>query len=355
MSALETSQAELNIAFDHQSEPTARESLYALATENLYFNIALVIFLPLGFLSDLLHWGDIPTFFLNMIAIVALAKMLDLATDQLSHKLGQTLGALVNASFGNAVELIVGIMALREGLTTVVQASLLGSVLSNLLLVLGFCFFLGGLKFQTQKFSLGSANINASMLGLTMVMFLLPTALKFTLPDTEETQKKLLLFSRGSAFGLLAIYVAFLIFQLKTHKYIFISGEDEEELEETIVSFPIAAGALVVTTVLIGFSAEFLVGSIDGISTKLGISQTFIGLIVLPVSGFVLNSQIVGNAAEHVTAVFASLRNKQDLAIGVALGSSLQISILVTPLLVLIGWIINVPLTISFPVLCLSL
>ncbi|KAJ3306723.1 hypothetical protein HDV03_004354 [Kappamyces sp. JEL0829] len=330
------------MALNDHAEPTVRESLWALATENLYFNIALVIFLPLGFLSEFLHWGDIPTFLLNMVAIVALAKMLDLATEQLSHKLGQTLGALVNASFGNAVELIVGIMALREGLVGVVQSSLLGSVLSNLLLVLGFCFFFGGLKYKTQKFSLGAANINASLLGLTMVMFLLPTALQWNLGKDGEAENKVLLFSRGASLMLLLIYIAFMVFQLKTHTHVFLSeGSEDDEEEETLVNMPCAIGALIITTVLIGFSAEYLVGSIEGISAKLHLSETFIGLIVLP---------IVGNAAEHVTAVYASLRNKQDLAIGVSLGSSLQISIFVTPLLVLIGWMINVPLTIAFPV-----
>jgi Ca2+:H+ antiporter len=229
--------------------------------------------------------------------------LLDIATDQLSRKLGQTLGALLNASFGNAVELIVTIMALREGLTTVVQSSLLGSVLSNLLLVLGACFYLGGLKYSSQTFNLKAANVNASLLGVTMIAFMLPAAIRTKNTDGDEL--KILHFSRGISVLLLIIYIAFMLFQLRTHSHFF-AAEDDSEEEETTVNVPVAIGALVTATILIGISAEFLVGSIEGISKSWDISETFIGLILIP---------IVGNAAEHVSAVGAAIRNKVILAI----------------------------------------
>lgn len=287
-----------------------------------------------------------------MASIIALAKMLDLATDQLSQRMGQTLGALLNASFGNAVEVIVGVMALRKGLVTVVQASLLGSVLSNLLLVLGFSFFVGGLKYSTQSFSISAglqydsspANINASLLSLSMIGFLLPAALghSSSVAVLAVSPEKILMFSRGTSVLLLLTYIAYLVFQLKTHPHFFKPAiEAEEEEEHPIVNVKIAVGTLIVSTVLIGISAEMLVSSIEGIGRIWGLSDTFIGLIILPV---------VGNAAEHVTAVYASLRNKMDLSIGVSLGSSLQISIFVTPLLVLVGWVMNVPLSLDFPI-----
>ena len=144
----------------------------------------------------------------------------------------------------------------------------------------------------------------------------------------------------GTAVGLLAIYFAFIYFQLFTHSHIFAS-EGEEDDGESEVNTKVSIMALVVSTLLIGISAEFLVGSIEGLSKEYGLSETFVGLIILP---------IVGNAAEHVTAVFAAMRNQMDLAIGVSLGSSLQIAIFVTPFLVLVGWGTGNPLTLAFPI-----
>jgi Ca2+:H+ antiporter len=269
------------------TDPDFKDSLKALCNTNLYFNIVIAIFFPLGILAGSIGWSDSITFITNMVAIIGLAKMLDLTTEQLSLRLGQTLGALVNASFGNAVELIVSIMALREGLVVVVQSSLLGSILSNLLFVLGFCFYMGGLKYTTQKFSNGAANVSSSLLAITILVFLLPAAFGFQLPDSPENATKQLYFSHGTSVLMLVIYIAFLYFQLSTHKHLFVS-EVEEEDEVLLISIPVASSALVIATVLIGVSAEFLVGSIEGISHEFGLSQTFIGMIILP---------IIGNAA----------------------------------------------------------
>jgi len=319
------------------SEPTTLESLQHLVQKNKFFNLLILICLPLGLMSEFMQWGDTPTFLFNMTAIIGLAKVLDLATDQLSNKLGQTMGALLNASFGNAVEVIVSIMALREGLTSVVQASLLGSVLSNLLLVLGLCFFMGGLRYSTQKFNAKGADINSSLLGVSLIAFILPAAM-----DREHNHpEKILDFSHGIAVLLLIIYLAFMMFQLRTHTHFFSAHvpEDPEELEESNMSMQVALGALLGSTIVIGICAEYLVSSIEGISKQWNISETFIGLILLP---------IVGNAAEHASAVSAAMRNKMDLAVGVSLGSSLQISLFVTPLLVIIAWIMDTPLDLAF-------
>jgi Ca2+:H+ antiporter len=177
---------------------------------------------------------------------------------------------------------------------------------------------------------------------LTVLGFLLPAAFAFQLSPGPETTKKVLSFSRGTAIFMLITYGAFMYFQMVTHPNLFISqSEEEEEEEELIVNIPTACVALVVSTCLVGLCAEFLVGSIEGITHKWNISETFVGMILIP---------IVGNAAEHVTAVFAAMRNQMDLAIGVSLGSSLQISVFVTPLLVVIGWIIGQPLGMDFPI-----
>lgn len=326
-------------------EPTLHESLVAVATTNLYFNIALAICVPLGIIAGAARWSDSAIFIINMIGIIALAKMLDLATDQLSGRLGQALSALLNASFGNAVELIVGIIALKDGELVVVQSSLVGSILSNLLLVLGLCFFLGGLKFKTQSFNSKAAGTGASIFILSLFGFMLPAI--FALQETDGMHRDLQL-SRGTAVLLVVTYVAFLIFQLITHKNFYAStvsltaDESEEEEEQPLMTMNVAIGVLVGSTVLVGICAEYLVSSLEGISESWGLSKVFIGMIILPV---------IGNAAEHVSAIYAALRGKMDLAIGVALGSSLQISIFVTPLLVIIGWIINQPLTLNFPII----
>ncbi|KAJ2993172.1 hypothetical protein HDV02_002612, partial [Globomyces sp. JEL0801] len=297
------------------NEPTFSQSMKSLIYTNKWFNLILLIFLPLGLLSSVLRWSETSVFILNFIAIICLAKMLDLTTDQLSKRLGQTLGSLINASFGNA---IVGILALNKGLVTVVQSSLIGSILSNLLLVLGFCLFMGGLKYPNQTFNAKAANVDSSLLLLTMLGFLLPAAFQFHLDyaKDENSALKQLAFSHATSIALLIAYISFLLFQLVTHASVFESAEDEDE-EPMSMSVMVATSALLISTILIGISAEFLVDSIEGISKDWGLSEAFIGLILLP---------IVGNAAEHVTAVFSAMRNKMDLAIGVSLGSSLQIS-----------------------------
>ncbi|KAI8925624.1 Sodium/calcium exchanger protein-domain-containing protein [Entophlyctis helioformis] len=352
--------------------PTLASSLKEVATRNLWFNL-LLAFVPLGILAGNLGWGDTATFAINFIAIMPLAKMLDLATDELSKKVGQAIGALINASFGNAVELILGVLALRQGLLGVVQSSLLGSILSNLLFVLGFCFFLGGLFNKTQRFSAKAANTAATLLAVTILGFLLPAAFSIAIDNHRDkeggaTDPRMVAVSHATAILLLIAYVAFLVFQLVTHTHIYKSpqdqahdahdaespilaaehghagahaaAEEDDEEEEELLTTAVAVGVLVVSAAIIGICAEYLVSSIEGISVQWGISETFIGLIILP---------IVGNAAEHITAVFASMRNKNDLAIGVALGSSMQIALFVTPVLVIAGWIMGTPLTLNFP------
>ncbi|KAJ3137672.1 hypothetical protein HK100_000445 [Physocladia obscura] len=322
---------------------------------------------------DLPPASDIATFCLNCLAIIPLAKVLDYTTDQLSMRVGETIGGLLNATFGNAVELIVGVIALKQGLLRVLQASIIGSILSNLLLVLGFCFFLGSLRKPTvdqkangekgivvknlyQSFNLDHANVTTGLLTVVFLGFMVPAAFSAQGGSEDST----LHLSRGTAVMLLVTYVAFLIFQmytnpeglqvtprnLKSAKITSSHAETEEEEEEEDEEVPdiltsIAFFGLIGATCLIGVCAEFLVDSLDGLSSEAGISHTFIGIIILP---------IVGNAAEHVTAVSSAMRNKMDLVIGVAVGSSMQVALLVAPILVLLGWIIGQPLTLDFEI-----
>lgn len=295
----------------------------------------LLIFVPLGIVSEIVHFPALATFLLNFFAIIPLAKLLGTATEEIAAKTSQTLGGLLNATFGNAVELIISIIALKQGLTRVVQASLLGSILSNLLLVLGFCFLFGGYYHSEQHFNVTAAQTSSSLMTLAVMSMLIPAAY---VASTDQIEAILPL-SHATAAVLLLIYVLYLIFQLKTHSHLYNDGNSEDEEEEQFLSMPVALVVLIIVTVFVSICAEFLVGSLEPVAISSGLSQTFIGLVLLP---------IVGNAAEHVTAVTVAMKNKMNLAIGVAVGSSMQIALFVTPFLVIVGWAINVPLSLYF-------
>lgn len=308
----------------------------------------IMFFVPLGLVSGYINSSPSWVFTLNFMAIIPLAASLTFATEQLSNEVGSTLGGLLNATLGNAVELIVSIIALRKGQVRIVQASMLGSLLSNLLLVLGFCFLFGGMNRIQQKFNQTAAQTMSSLLTISCASLLVPAAFRAVLPSQNENEnilidKKLLELSRSTSILLLLVYVLFLIFQLKTHREMFEQQNEatEDAVEHRIHSLSIKSSLifLIINTILVSICADFLVGSIDSIVEKSGLSKTFIGLIVIP---------IVGNAAEHVTSVIVAMKNKMDLALGVAIGSSLQISLFVTPFMVLVGWLIDVPMTLNF-------
>ena len=219
---------------------------------------------------------------------------------------------------------------------------MLGSILSNILLVLGCCFLAGGIKYPQQTFNSVVASTMSSLMVVSTASLIIPATLYALMRNSaSNSDDTLLILSHGTAVILLVLYVLYLFFQLKTHKDLF-DDEDEQdgEQEEGRVLSPPAAGiALVIVTVLVAICAEYLVDSIDSIVETAHISKTFIGLVLLP---------IVGNAAEHVTAVVVAMKDKMDLAIGVAIGSSMQIALLVTPFLVILGWIMNRPMTLHF-------
>lgn len=239
-------------------------------------------------------------------------------------------------------------MALRNHEIRIVQASMLGSILSNILLVLGCCFLVGGLSRHEQLFNSTMASTMSSLMAVASASLIIPATLFAAISgaDTDESPKSsILILSRGTAIILLVLYVIYLFFQLRSHSDLFEEVQNDaetptdEEEEEHLLS-PIAAGiVLVVVTIAVAKCADYLVDSIDAIVERTGVSKTFIGLILIP---------IVGNAAEHVTAVVVAYKNKMDLAIGVAIGSSLQIALFVTPFLVILGWIMGVEMTLHF-------
>lgn len=323
----------------------------------------LLVFVPLGLISGSLGWGYTSTFWLNFCAIVPLALILAFATEQLAEHVGETVGGLLNATFGNAVELIVLIIALKDNQVRIVQALMLGLILSNLLLVLGCCFIAGGLTRVQQTFNQTVAQTMLSLMALATAGLLIPAAFHASMPPGKSGSKfpvpgsgddLILRLLRGVSIILLVTYGLYLVFQLKTHRSLF---EDQgQEADDNIISAIPNTNAsyengqsqlsvwsslavLVSCTVLVLFLADLLVGLIDGIVEQLGLSKTFIGLIVIP---------IVGNAAEHATAIVVAMKDKMDLAIGVAVGLSLQIAIFVTPFMVLVGWAIDVPMLLYF-------
>ncbi|KAI5290923.1 hypothetical protein KEM54_000024 [Ascosphaera aggregata] len=344
---------------------------YATLASN-YVNV-LLFFVPLGIMSGYFGWSAEMTFALNFFAIVPLASLLGFATEELAAVMGETLGGLMNATFGNAVELIVSeaaarssstgykkltcwnqvsIIALKNNEIRIVQASMLGSILSNILLVLGCCFLVGGFRYHEQNFNTTVASTMSSLMAVASASLIIPATLSAAIPKGENRLHNVLILSRGAAVILLLLYVMFLVFQLHSHTDLFETsesvsiedgpGEGEEEEEEGAgqILTPAAAGiALLVVTVAVAICAEYLVGSIDSIVVSTSMSKTFIGLVLIP---------IVGNAAEHVTAVVVAYKNKMDLAIGVAIGSSLQIALFVTPFLVILSWLMGREMTLHF-------
>ncbi|EIN07147.1 calcium/proton exchanger [Punctularia strigosozonata HHB-11173 SS5] len=308
-----------------------------------YVNI-LLVFVPLSFISHHLHWDAALRFGFSFMAIMPLAALLGDATDQMSLKLGQTMAGLLNASFGNAVEIIVGIAALLQNELRIVQTSMLGSILSNLLLVLGCSFFAGGLKYSESNFQVTAAQASASLMTLACITLVIPAAYHMSKPAEDNitnvlaSERGLLIISRGTALLLLLIYIAYLVFQLKTHAYLYIAELEEEE-EASKMSTVAAATGLLLVTVITSFCADYLVASIEETAERYHIPRAFIGLILLP---------IVANAAEHVTSIWMALKNKMELTIGICVGSSIQIAAFVVPVLVIVGWISGHPLTLFF-------
>ena len=316
------------------SQPPTFLKSFSVAFHQTYIHYMLLM-IPFGILSGMNDWGAVPTFWLNFFSIIPLASLLGFSTEELSKTVGTTIGGLLNATFGNTVEMLVSVFALRNGMIDVVQNSLLGSILSNLLLVLGFSFLLGGIKYKDQTFNQQAAQTSASLLALTVLALIIPAALT-TNSGILSSHSDILALSRGVAIILLAMYGMYLLFSLKTHRYMY---EGEEIEEAPIVTRSFSIFLLFATTIVVAVCSDYLVGSIEGISEQWHLPQSFVALILLP---------IVGNAAEHYSAVTFAIHNHLDLTLGIAIGSSMQISLFVMPLLTVLGWMINQPMTLCF-------
>ena len=277
-------------------------------------------------------------FFAAAVAIVPVARLIVRSTEHLATYTGDAVGGLLNATFGNAPELIIALVALRAGLLDMVRASLAGAILANLLLALGIAFLLGGLRFHTQTYNVAAARLYSSMMLVAVVSLMVPSSFsRFFAP--QETVRAEALLNVGLAVVLLVAYVLYLLFMLKTHRDEF-AGEPGEEHHGPRWSLPRAIGGLVVASLLAAWMSEVLVGAAEATGTALGMSQVFIGIVFLA---------IVGGAAESSSAIAMARRNKMDLTLGIALGSCIQIALFVAPVLVLASYFVAPrPLELSF-------
>ncbi|KAG8642234.1 vacuolar cation/proton exchanger 5 isoform X3 [Manihot esculenta] len=307
----------------------------------------LMVFGPLTILLDLMSDNHGWVFVFSLLGIIPLAERLGYATEQLAFYTGPTVGGLLNATFGNATELIISIYALRSGMIRVAQQSLLGSILSNMLLVLGCAFFCGGLVIveREQVFDKGAATVNSSLLLMAVMGLLFPAVLHSTRTELQFGKSELAL-SRFSSCVMLAAYAAFLYFQLRSQKnlYVPVNGEESQNWnadddESPEISKWEAIIWLFLLTVWISVLSEYVVDAIEGASTEWKLPVAFISVILLP---------IVGNAAEHAGAIMFAMKDKLDLSLGVAIGSSTQISMFAIPFLVVAGWIMGCPMDLNF-------
>ncbi|CAL6324539.1 unnamed protein product [Bathycoccus prasinos] len=341
---------------------------------------SLLLFAPLGIICHMFNFGDGPAFAFALLALCPLAERLGYVTEEMAKHTSQTIGGLLNATFGNATEMIVSVFALRDGLLRVVQLSLVGSIFSNMLLVLGCAFFAGGVKWPEQRFNKNGAMTNSSLLCLAVMGVTLPNALHATHTELHGTASELAL-SRFSATLLLIMYVVFLYFQLVSHTDFFedepASTENDETKDDSFISntskkkkddesdhneieeekddddsdddddedpelgFTEAIYYMAAITLFISILSDVIVGTIEGAARSWNCPVAFISVVMLP---------IVGNAAEHASAVMFALRNKMDISIGVAIGSSTQIAMFVFPFCVCVAWAMDKPLDLNMKV-----
>jgi Ca2+:H+ antiporter len=295
----------------------------------------LLLLIPLAALAAILHWSLVFLFFASALAIVPLARTIGVATEELAGHVGPATGGLLNASFGNATELIISFFALQAGLLEVVKASIVGSILGNVLAVLGMSFLAGGWTRERQCFNATAASAAGAQLALAAGAMLVPAVLAATARVPHQTIAHL---SVAVACILLLGYMAGLLFTLRTHAHLFIAG-NAAPAQESHWSVRRAVTVLVGATIMVAALSEWLVTGVTAVTDQLGWTQMFVGVIIVA---------LLGNAAEHVSAVGAALRDQMDLALAISLGSATQIALFVAPVLVLGGSLMGHPLDLLF-------
>ncbi len=309
----------------------------------------LLVFVPISLLMEYVFHFEAPWIFLaSAVAIIPLAGWMGRATEQLAERVGAGLGALLNATFGNAAELIIAIVALRAGLYDLVKASITGSIIGNILLVFGLSALLGGLKFPIQRFNRTAASLGSTMLVLSAVALVIPGIFHLLAGDEGAAVERSL--SLEISIVLIITYVASLIFTLRTHSHLYLGaaapaqGEAPDRPLDATGHEPWSVARsmtiLVVSAAFVGIMSELLVGATEEAAHAFGMNEVFVGVILVA---------LVGNAAEHSSAVLMALKNKMDLAANIAVGSSIQVALFVAPLLVFLSyWIGPSPMDLRF-------
>ncbi|MCH2267808.1 MAG: calcium/proton exchanger [Candidatus Poseidoniales archaeon] len=311
----------------------------------------MLLAIPATFYFAYVSGDQTAAFFASMVAIMPLAFLMGFATEEIALRTSDSIGGLLNATFGNAAELIIATFAIwaayqagagsetADVMVHIVQASLIGSILGNLLLVMGLAFVWGGIHHKVQTFNETQFVANSSLLLLAVITLVVPTVYHLTVGG-EEGNAGVANLSRAAALVLLGMYVLFLLFQLRTHSDLF--ATDGINDEEPQMSKRDAVVLLLVATVFVSWMAEILVHSLETAANEVGLSYLFIGVILLP---------LFGNAAEHFTAVTVAGKDKMDLSFAIAIGSSTQIAVFVAPLMVVFAWMLGVGLTFEFGIL----
>lgn len=298
----------------------------------------LLIFVPISIVLD--HFAPeryLLVFLSSALAILPLAGWMGRATEQIAERMGEGVGGLLNATFGNAAELIIALAALRAGLYDVVKASIAGSIVGNILLVLGAAMLAGGLRRPEQHFNAAGARSQATMLLLAAIALVLPAAFQAAESSTAQSLGWL---SVTISAVLLVVYLLYLVFVLVTHSALF-AGPYQAEKSEGEVPVSRAALVLALATAAIAWMSEILVGAIEPTAHEFGLSNVFVGVFVVA---------ILGNAAEHATAIAAALKDRMDLSLSIAIGSSVQVALFVAPVLVFASLFIGpAPMDLAFP------
>ena len=317
----------------------------------------LLVFVPIAIALRFIPAFENPTalFLVSCVAIIPLAGWMGKATEHLAERMGQGIGGLLNATFGNAAELIIALFALSKGLEGVVKASITGSIIGNMLLVLGLSLIAGGAKFKSQKFDRTAAGTTATALTLAAIALLIPTvfhlfAAQVPVAQGGWTPQKEQNLSLAISIVLFLTYCGTLYFSLVTHKDLYVGeaiqgaahdvGHEEEEAGEHW-SKGKSITILLIATAFVALISEFLVGAVEAARGKLGFTEVFVGVIVVA---------IIGNAAEHSSAILMAMRNKMDLSLGIALGSSLQIALFVAPVLIFASYLFGHPMNLEFTI-----
>ena len=307
----------------------------------IYF---LLVFAPIAVVLNLVGADHLILFAMAIIGLIPLAKLIGDSTEHLATHYGATLGSLLNVTFGNAAEIIISVVAINAGLIELVKASITGSILGNIMLIFGLSLIAGGVKHKEQIFNRENAGLQSSLIFLAIIGLAIPTILSATVlkPIDLVSQLKLQILSDVLAIVLICVYVAGILFTFFTHKHLFVApGGAEEVLEQNHNRWSKRKSFLILGASMVGVVAvsEILVGSVEETSKQFGFGELFVGAIIVG---------IVGNAAEHSSAILLARKGKIDLSIGIAAGSGTQIALFVVPFLVMVGIILGQPFTLEF-------